>query len=466
MPEALEVDLLLRFLDPKAPSLPKSCLNAGRISLEGSGLLELLGFASSAGDETSFHGVEVWLYEEKSEDVKLPIDEMDVPLTYRNLAVLVGLSVSLSDATRRDVERLWNAVRDREDGIPLRVFQSRSWDLVMVQEMYRWFASVLGVESGMFEETIRPLAEGAYESPATRFVWAETLQKWRKDTREQKRMAAWLGEVDGLVERVRKALDRFKDDERIQKLPAMEALGAYVRKGVDTMNQRNYLLPSQLSTFQRELYIHLIEWKWRTGMKEAGEHGKEVRRKYDAIMTPEDAKKRLLIYDEVRDRLDQHHARYPFRFHKHFKHMASSQAACVNLFLPPLVNGADGEAVLRAARPDLARVDRDQLDKGFCIEYWGAKAGESPGKGKRVGLLNDKTEGAGTDCDIAIAYRDHDNRLCLWMIEHKLTEAEFTTCGAYNSDGRKKARRADPSAYDCGKSLPEIIADKDTCYYH
>lgn len=227
--------------------------------------------------------------------------------------------------------------------------------------------------------------------------------------------------------------------------------------------RREYKLPTQLSAFQQKLYVHLIEWKWRAGMPTAGSYGG---RNYDAILTPEDARKRILIYDDVRGRLDQHHARFPFRFHEHFNHMASSQAACVNLFLPLLVSGAEGEEVLRAANPDLARVDREHLDEGFCLEYWGARAGEKPGEGERVGLLKDKTVGTGTDCDIAIAYRDHDDRPCLWMIEHKLTEPEFTTCGAYTSDGRKKARKADPSAYDCGKSLPEIIADKDTCYYH
>jgi Restriction Endonuclease associating with ARP len=229
------------------------------------------------------------------------------------------------------------------------------------------------------------------------------------------------------------------------------------------MSQPNYLLPTQQNAFQREIYIHLIEWKWHAGMMTAGSYrGK----KHDAILTPEDAKKRLLIYDKVHDRLDQHHAKFPFRFHEHFNHMASSQAACVNLFLPLLVSGDVGEEVLRQAKPDLARIDRDQLDEGFCIEYWGARAGEKPGRGQKVGLLKDKTVGAGTDCDIAIAYRDNDNKRCLWMIEHKLTEPEFTTCGGCLSKARNAARTVDPTMYNCDKSFSEIIADKDICYYH
>lgn len=43
---------------------------------------------------------------------------------------------------------------------------------------------------------------------------------------------------------------------------------------------------------------------------------------------------------------------------------------------------------------------------------------------------------SGTDADIAVAYRDYDDDLCLWLIEHKLTEKEFTSCGGFRSRGK------------------------------
>jgi hypothetical protein len=50
-------------------------------------------------------------------------------------------------------------------------------------------------------------------------------------------------------------------------------------------------------------------------------------------------------------------------------------------------------------------------------------------------VLNDHTNVSGTDADIAIAYYDNLGNLNLWMIEHKLTEVEFTTCGGFKSRG-------------------------------
>ena len=75
------------------------------------------------------------------------------------------------------------------------------------------------------------------------------------------------------------------------------------------------------------------------------------------------------------------------------------------------------------------------------------------------GLLRDKRKGSGTDADIAIAYRNDRGALCLWLIEHKLTEAGFTTCG-----GRRSKRRQ--AKHDCAKPFAELVENPSACYYH
>ena len=54
---------------------------------------------------------------------------------------------------------------------------------------------------------------------------------------------------------------------------------------------------------------------------------------------------------------------------------------------------------------------------------------------------------------------NHNDELCLWLIEHKLTEKEFTECGGYKSKGNK-------AKHNCDKSFANIIDEKDLCYYH
>ncbi len=128
--------------------------------------------------------------------------------------------------------------------------------------------------------------------------------------------------------------------------------------------------------------------------------------------------------------------------------MASSQAANLNLFLPVLRH-PNASAVLTKLKPDFARLAVDELDHGYRIEFW-----DEP-----FNNLGDKSGTTGTDSDIAIAYYSHQDELCLWLIEHKLTEKEFTACGAAKSHRRK-------ASHDCSRSFSEIVANKDICFYH
>lgn len=100
-------------------------------------------------------------------------------------------------------------------------------------------------------------------------------------------------------------------------------------------------------------------------------------------------------------------------------------------------------------KTDIDSIAVDHLDRGFRIEFW-----DEPDN-----MLNDHNRSTGTDSDFAIAYRNHDGILCLWLIEHKLTEAEFTTCGGAKSKGRTVGQHAcTPTA--------QIMKCSGLCYYH
>lgn len=87
--------------------------------------------------------------------------------------------------------------------------------------------------------------------------------------------------------------------------------------------------------------------------------------------------------------------------------MASSQAACVNLFLPILKDPKIAIKVLSSVKTDIKEIAVDQLDMGYRIEFW-----DEPDN-----VLNDHTYVSGTYADIAIAYYDHQDDLNLWLIE-------------------------------------------------
>jgi len=226
---------------------------------------------------------------------------------------------------------------------------------------------------------------------------------------------------------------------------------------VITINGKKYRLPNALNPFQLGLYIHLIDWKWQ---HITTDYGTSQGGKYDAILpgTMVERNEWPHIYSEVRKVLRAHRSKNDFRIHPHFYHMASSQAAIINLFLP-ILQHPSVNFILGAIKPDLASLATDCLDNGYCIEFWGGNFDNNDFNSGNKGLLGDKSTMSGTDSDIAIAYRNHQNELCLWLIEHKLTESEFTECGGFKSKGRK-------AKHDCIKSFAQIVTDKHTCYYH
>lgn len=220
---------------------------------------------------------------------------------------------------------------------------------------------------------------------------------------------------------------------------------------------KEYRLPNELNSFQKDLYVHLIDWKWAHISMEPGvSHNQE----FDAILPDSFEREGTspLIYQGVANVLEAHRSKNDFRIHQYFYHMASSQAANINLFLPILHHSAVN-SILREIKCDFASLAPQELDNGYCIEFWG---GNTDKENDDTGLLGDKSKISGTDSDIAIAYHNHEGELCLWLIEHKLTEKEFTVCGGFKSKNRKKENEN----YDCDKSFSDILENKSLCYYH
>ena len=150
-----------------------------------------------------------------------------------------------------------------------------------------------------------------------------------------------------------------------------------------------------------------------------------------------------------------------FKYKPHIfanKHVASSQTACVNLFVPVLESESVNDILksIEACPKDFKCVAKEYLYHGYRFEFWDSTDESSKG------LLGDHTKQAGTDSDVAIAYYNTNDELCLWLIEHKLSEQEFTACGGYKSkgndeDGKEKCRIC---------PMEDILNNPDVCYYH
>ncbi len=212
-----------------------------------------------------------------------------------------------------------------------------------------------------------------------------------------------------------------------------------------TVDGIGYKLPTTLNIFQREIYVNLINWKWRNITKESGTDRGRV---FDAILPEKFDGKYILLYPAAKDAFLHQLKIFSFKVHPYFNHMASSQAACVNLFFPILLH-KNVSSILKHIKPDFRSIAKDKLDKGFRVEFW-----DEP-----FNNLNDKNKATGTDVDIAIAYYNDKDEPCLWLIEHKLTEKDFTSCGGYKSKGRK-------GQHDCTCNFSSILRDKYKCYYH
>lgn len=222
-------------------------------------------------------------------------------------------------------------------------------------------------------------------------------------------------------------------------------------------NAKTYRMSSGLNEFQEKLYRHLIEYKWNIlGIKEPGTY---KGRTYD-YMFPKSYEKGYspVLYNKLHSELDMlQNSRYRFKVHIMAYHMASSQCACINLFMPVLLDPNASEILkdVPGCPKDFMEIDRTRLYNGFCFEYWGQDIRNKPAKG----LLNDHTDRAGTDADVAIAYINTEGEPCIWLIEHKLAEKEFTCCGGYLSP------KNELKTFCKSTDLNGLLKDNSRCRY-
>ena len=220
-----------------------------------------------------------------------------------------------------------------------------------------------------------------------------------------------------------------------------------------TINGIKYYLPSNLNLEQTDIYIHIIDWKRKNITMQRGLYkGHE----YDAIIPVEDTVPTMIYKPIIPLLKEMQQGDFAYKPHKFAYHAVSSQTACINLFMPLLLS-EDADRILSmipGGPSDFSRIARDKLFHGFCFEYWGQDII------KGSGVLNDHSNGAGTDADVAIAYYNMEDKLCLWLIEHKLSENEFTKCGAYKSE-------ANSNKENCTQcTLEEIANNPKKCHYH
>lgn len=222
------------------------------------------------------------------------------------------------------------------------------------------------------------------------------------------------------------------------------------------INGTEYYIPANLTSEQEKIYCHIIDWKREHITKKKGVYrGNE----YDAVLpVPQGGfVAPAMIYELIALQLtEMQQGEFAYKPHKFAHHAVSSQTACINLFMPLLLSDEINSILpkIQACPPGFKEIARDKLFNGFSFEYWGQDI-----KSAR-GVLNDHSMHAGTDADVAIAYYDIYDRLCLWIIEHKLTEKKFTECGAY----RSKANKQKKNCREC--DLADIVHDPDMCYYH
>ena len=164
-----------------------------------------------------------------------------------------------------------------------------------------------------------------------------------------------------------------------------------------------------------------------------------------------------MLYKDIVDKWkDIQQSSFKYKPHIYaFKHIASSQTACVNLFIPILTSDKVNEILKESciAPKDFDHIDKKSLYKGFQFEFG-------------IGDLLENKSGVVTDSDVAIAYVNINGENCLWIIEHKLTETDFTHCGGYKS--KSEVHENNPEyKKNCKKcTLEEILNNPNLCYYH
>ena len=213
--------------------------------------------------------------------------------------------------------------------------------------------------------------------------------------------------------------------------------------------------------FKQKVYSYLINYK-KEELKIVEKGISNFGVEHDCLFPKPvcDEKIPVMIYRDIMPIVEEiQKSKFAYKPHRAASsHVASSQTACLNLFVP-ILESEYADQILKqsgVAPKGFDHIDRSQLRKGYCFEYWESS------KARPKGLVGDHSHAAGTDSDVAIAYINKAGKKCLWLIEHKLTERDFTTCGGYRSKG------ISPAEKDCCNScgINDLLKDHDKCYYH
>ncbi len=218
-------------------------------------------------------------------------------------------------------------------------------------------------------------------------------------------------------------------------------------------------MEEKYKTFRDRIYSNLVTYKVKHITDKSGTYkGVEYSEFLPEVYWNDEIP--VMLYHGIRETVaDIQKGKFKYKPHIFAnKHVASSQTACVNLFVPTMESEYVNDILksIEACPKDFKCVAKEQLFHGYRFEFWDSTDEMSKG------LLGDHSKQAGTDSDVAIAYYNTDDELCLWLIEHKLTEQEFTACGGYKSkgnDGKGKAK-----CRTC--SMEDILINPDICYYH
>jgi hypothetical protein len=185
------------------------------------------------------------------------------------------------------------------------------------------------------------------------------------------------------------------------------------------------------SPFQRWAYEHAARYFHARGVRRYGTSTRG--NAYAHLLHPEDSGLNFLspaIADAVSTRFDSHKAGDRARAETN---TVASQPCCFNLFVPLALDLPLASTLLSDC------MDRPIVVEHIELEFTPNHLSQLRGYelGDRDESLGDQSGSSGTDADVALFYRTGSERGVL-LIEFKYIEAEFSTCGSYNSKNAER----------------------------
>lgn len=195
-----------------------------------------------------------------------------------------------------------------------------------------------------------------------------------------------------------------------------------------------------MNNFSEKLIQHLISYKEKT--LRVNKQGLYKKKEYEHILDYIDIEKNFLpsILNDVAKCLTD------VKRHVYFDHLNSSQAACFNLFISLKLDTNLSNMVFKGLIPGFNELIDIKFEYSDPNDYLNERNGR-----------NDNKRNIGTDADIAIFYNNLKGEKCICLLEHKLSEKEFTNCNAVKSKANKNKEKCN--------DFNQIWTDTANCYY-